>query len=511
MATNGPGTNLGPDHNIGIIPWPQPAIAISQLNAIIADTDDAILAGMSERLEAYIRTSGHRGLSRENVLRISKILAATYQAPDKPKTTKSILAPLSGGYDMCSDDQKNFNKIVSINVGTGKQQVQYTAMAGLLASQAEYFKPLCSDLWKCGRESVISLEDYQPESFEMFLAWLYTKDIRNARCLGKNITCSNTHFRTQAHKYKWFQLLRCYFLADYIGAPKFANYMMDALTLAYREWVRDGFVKSAKDPLFNKTEETRKLVDSNTVESSPLRALIKDIIFPYVEERRVTVAINRHPRPPPSFRRARRGIHNILVPNPLLPPQGQNIQFPNNGTAPHPYFHPGHPLSPSDFPPTTLNVHPPPPTHHHMHNAAPSLSTETGPAPYFNPHPPPTHPHNNPTYHPILQGGPFHAGIHRVPISHHAHFPHPIAHNHFANHYNVRNQHPFFSPMPLPPRPTLRSRFLKAMKFGRDEERVDPESAAIEFKKWEKASMVWEHERCRYHIHANREDCRDEE
>ncbi|KAF7911417.1 uncharacterized protein EAF01_002924 [Botrytis porri] len=509
MAANGPGTNLGPNHNPVIIPWPQPANEMSQLDAIIADTDDVILAGMSERLEAYIRTSGHRGLSRQNVLRISRILAATYQAPDKPKTTKSVLALLSGSYDV--DDQKNFNEIVSIHVGTGRQRVQFTAMAGLLATQAEFFKPLCSDLWKCGREKAISLEDYQPESFEMFLAWLYTKDIRNAKCSGKNINRGNTHFQTQAHKYKWFQLLHCYFLADYIGAPKFANYMMDALTLAYREWVRGEFVKSANDPLFNNTEETRKLVDSNTVESSPLRALIKDILFPSVEERRVPVTINRHPRAPPSFRRARRGLHNLLVPNPFLQPQGQNIEFPNNGTAPNPYFHPGHPLYPSDFPPTTPNAHPPPPTNHHMYNAAPSLSTGIGPAPHFNPQPPLTHPHNNLTYYPIPQGGPFHATIHQPPISYHAHFPLPIAHNPFANHYNIRNQHPFFSPMPLLSRPNLRSRFLKAMKFGRYEEKVDPESAAIEFKKWEKASMVWEHERCRYHIHAKGEDCRDEE
>ncbi|KAF7919792.1 hypothetical protein BELL_1075g00010 [Botrytis elliptica] len=509
MAANGLGINLVANHNIGIIPWPHPANEMSQLDAIISDTDDTILAGMSEILEAYIRRSGHRGLSRVNVLRISRILAATYQAPDKPKTTKSALAPLSGGFDI--DDQKNFNKIVSINVGTGKQRVQFTAIAGLLAAQAEYFKPLCSDLWKCGRESIISLEDYQPESFEMFLAWLYTKDIRNAKCLGKNTTRSNTHFRTQAHKYKWFQLLRCYFLADYIGASKFANYMMDALTLAYREWVRDGFVKSAKDPLFNKTEETRKLVDSNTVESSPLRALIKNILFPSVEESRVPVTINRRPRAPPSFRRTRRGIHNPLVLNPLFLPHGQNIQFPNDGTAPHPNFQPGHPLFTSNFPPTTLNAHPPPPTIHHMHNAAPSLSTGIAPAPHFHPHPPPTHPHSIPIFHPIPQGGPFHAGNHHLPISHRAPSLHHIPHNPFANHYNIRNQHPFLSPMPLPPRPTLRSRFLKAMKFGRDEEKVDSESVAIEFKEWEKASMVWEHERCRYHIHAMGKDCRDEE
>ncbi|KAF7859472.1 uncharacterized protein EAF02_010920 [Botrytis sinoallii] len=465
MATNGLGINLVPNHNIGIIPWPHPANEMSQLDAIISDTDDTILAGMSEILEAYIRRSGHRGLSRVNVLRISRILAATYQAPDKPKTTKSALAPLSGGYDI--DDQKNFNKIVSINVGTGKQRVQFTAIAGLLATQAEYFKPLCSGLWKCGRESIISLEDYQPESFEMFLAWLYTKDIRNAKCLGKHTTRKN-------------------------------GCAMD-------------FVKSAKDPLFNKTEETRKLVDSNTVESSPLRALIKDILFPSVEERRIPVTTNRRPRAPPYFRRTRRGIHNPLVLNPLFLPHDQNTQFPNDGTAPHPNFQPGHPLFTSDFPPTTLNAHPPPPTVHHMHNAAPSLSTGIAPAPHFHPHPPPTHPHNNPTFYSIPQGGPFHAGNHHLPISHRAPSPHHIPHNPFANHYNIRNQHPFLSPMPLPPRPTLRSRFLKAMKFGRDEEKVDPESVAIEFKEWEKASMVWEHERCRYHIHAMGKDCRDEE
>lgn len=100
MAANGPGINLGPNQNLGFIPWPQPGNTMSQLDAIIADTDDEVLAGMGVRLEAYILTAGNRSLSRENVLRISRILATTYQAPGKPKTTKSALAPLRGGYDM---------------------------------------------------------------------------------------------------------------------------------------------------------------------------------------------------------------------------------------------------------------------------------------------------------------------------------------------------------------------------------------------------------------------------
>ncbi|EMR81806.1 hypothetical protein ACHAPC_008431 [Botrytis cinerea] len=511
MAANGPGINLGPNQNLGFIPWPQPGNTMSQLDAIIADTDDEVLAGMGVRLEAYILTAGNRSLSRENVLRISRILATTYQAPGKPKTTKSALAPLRGGYDI--DNQKNFNKIVSVNVGTGKQRVQFKALAGVLATQAEYFKPLCSDLWRCGREGVISLEDFRPESFEIFLAWLYTKDIRNAKGLIKKIKGNNAHFRTQAYKFEWFQLLHCYFLADYIGAPKFANYLMNALTLSYRGWVRDGFVKSAKNPLFNKTEETIKLVDSNTIESSPLRALIKDIIFPSIGEGQFPITVDPPPGAPSPFRRTRRGLHNLLLPDSPLPPQGQNTQFPNNGTAPNQNFNLGYPLFPTNVPPTNLNLHPAPPTNNLTQNAPPLLPTGTIVLPNFNLHLPPAHPHNNPIWTSNPQRGLFRTGIHHLPISHHAHYPHPIPRNPFGNPnaFNIRNRDPLFPPTIIPSRPNLRSRFLKAMTFGKSEDKVDPETAAVEFKKWEQASMVWENERCKYHIHAKGKDCRDEE
>lgn len=170
---------------------------------------------------------------------------------------------------------------------TGKQQVKFTAIAGAIAAQADFFKPLCGERWKCGRDGVVELEDYQPENFEMFLAWLYTRDHNMAESLVKihpaASQIANLYFGKQSHKMRWFQLLHCYFLGDYIGAPQFVNYIADALVLAYKDWVLDKRFENVLDEPVLNSEQVREVVDKNTTESSPLRIMIRDILSPLSE------------------------------------------------------------------------------------------------------------------------------------------------------------------------------------------------------------------------------------
>ncbi|RAL60441.1 hypothetical protein DID88_000216 [Monilinia fructigena] len=65
-----------------------------------------------------------------------------------------------------------------------------------------------------------------------FFAWNTTGDIYSAKCLFKNTIPSGGKVTTEqldGYRVLWDQLLECYFLADFPGAPKFGNAIIDAL------------------------------------------------------------------------------------------------------------------------------------------------------------------------------------------------------------------------------------------------------------------------------------------
>ncbi|KAI9647964.1 hypothetical protein NHQ30_002586 [Ciborinia camelliae] len=332
---------------------------LQELERLMLGMDPDSFNEINDLLDVHTYVQTHPRYLR-SVLRLARALSTKwFHAPVMPTTEMSILAPLSGGYDFYQQDDNN-NKVVTVLVGSGSQQVKFTAVAGALAAQAQFFKPLYGDRWKCGREGLIELEDHLPESFEIFLAWLYTRNLKMAECLVnihpvRQELC-NGHFRKQSHKKRWFQLLHCYFMADYIGATQFANYIMDALVSAYKDWVEDEkFSKIFKDPIFE-SKETEELADKNTAESSPLRVMINDILSPFLALKNA-----EPPRHPFSIRLSSRLNH----PRP-------SIQFPTDGI---PLPGANHPIT--NFPNESLNL----PPNHPLPNRGPWIP----PAPILNP------------------------------------------------------------------------------------------------------------------------------
>ncbi|KAB8304137.1 hypothetical protein EYC80_003557 [Monilinia laxa] len=231
-----------------------------------------------------------------------------FHAPNMPITDESLLAPLSCGLDVY-------------------QQIQFTAISGVLAAEAKFFKPLCDNRWKCGRTGVIELENYQPETFAIFITWLYTRDHTNAEGLVKiyhhGHAYSNFRTRKSSHKKRWFQLLHCYFLADYISAPQFANHIMDALIFAFKDWVEeDSFYKVCEEPIFE-DRETEEMVRENTADSSPLRLLVNDILSPFLvlREAGLSTSFLRRFHLPAKLRN-----HHP----PISPPQDSPFPIPSN-------------------------------------------------------------------------------------------------------------------------------------------------------------------------------------
>ncbi|QSZ36393.1 hypothetical protein DSL72_006269 [Monilinia vaccinii-corymbosi] len=310
----------------------------------------------------------HRGEYIHQVLKLARVKSTKwFDAPDMPFTHKSLLTQIPGGYDIYQSD--DYNRVVTVLVGSKKQK--FTAIAGALATEAEFFKPLCDNRWDCGRAGVIELEDHQPESFGIFITWIYTRDHHLAEGLVEIHpdvhSYTGLRVRTWSHKRRWVQLLHCYLLADYIGAPRFANHMMDALVLAYRDWVEDDQLpKTARESLFE-DGQTEEMVGENTAESSPLRVMISDILS--------SLPVLRSPEEGTSFLRCFR-----------RPAKPQN------------YLPPGHPAqhSPSSAHSLSMNAsnaltnlppnHPLPP---HVQISPSQYQAWNPPQPFQTPHPRP--------------------------------------------------------------------------------------------------------------------------
>ncbi|ESZ93111.1 hypothetical protein SBOR_6483 [Sclerotinia borealis F-4128] len=423
--------------------------AFEELETLIAGMDPDSLHQVIELLDVN-KNIRNRWAHLQNVLGLARSLATKwFHAPEMPTTDKTALAPLSDGYDV--DGQDNYAKIVTVLVGSGKQQVKFTAIAGALAAQAKFFKPLCDDRWMCSLDGVIELEVHQPESFKIFIAWLYTRDIKIAECLVKIEPVAqgktNVYFRKQSHKTRWFQLLHCYFLADYIGAPQFANCIMDALVFAYKAWVETDFTKVDVDPIFD-DKKTEELVEINTVESSPLRAMIRDILAPYSAMRSAKPTLDQRLRRifTPHYSSRNHQVRKHTTTFPFLLPLSQN-DSPSNQTnalqASHVPLHPflGHP------PPLSIPNHPPLPAfanhppHHAFQNLPPPIS------------PPQLHPHA---------------------------------------------PQPFHQPNPR------RSRLFGLRRCS------DLDLTNVKLDRPENSKKIWEEHRCKYHIHEKSKDCCDE-
>ncbi|CAD6442312.1 1710e88f-3b99-4f61-9ecb-19d189c59a96 [Sclerotinia trifoliorum] len=454
-----------------------------KIKELTASMEPDSIAEITELIELKYRTV-NRWRLLQSVLSLARVLQTQlWDAPKQPSGDGKILAKREGIFDIYN--QEDNNKIVTVYVGRENKQVKFTATAAILSAQASFFKPLCGDRWNCGRESTITLSEHSPESFEIFLSWLYTKDIKNASCLIKihptQKEMSNLYFRKESHKSRWFQLLHCYFLADYICAPKFANYIIDALVFAYKEWSESEFGKIVRQPLFDDVEKTWELVDMNTSENSPLRSLIKDILMPRMELWKALTVDERSSssRMPFRIRRGRVHLSDELKPE-RLP---QNVQFYNNGTAINSGSQPGHSVTAQPV----LNHLPFDPSQlHHQTPIQPQTQPQVTHPTFWQP--PNPHPH-----------------------------PHPHHHNH--NH----NSFPTHAPQPLQPlqpsqpphpRPHRLSRFLMGItrRTGNDNINInyDPQKIRTEFHKAEKAVKVWEEGRYRYHVHVQGRDCGDD-
>lgn len=121
-------------------------------------------------------------------------------------------------------------------MGSGPEQLRLSFPIKVLGLNSLFFRVktefFSSEAHPSHLDPIIDLSDQDVDLMNVFFAWNTTGDIYSAKRLTKIIKPSGrkvTVKKLDEYKLLWDRLLECYFLADFLGAPKFGNAVVDAL------------------------------------------------------------------------------------------------------------------------------------------------------------------------------------------------------------------------------------------------------------------------------------------
>ena len=140
-------------------------------------------------------------------------------------------------------------------VGDEKHPVPFSLHAGLARAQSEFIDAAFRYGWKESEEKTIRLPDHEPEHFQLFLWFIYTRSIFSTKSGDKELD----------HDREWARLVDSWLLGHYLQAADFKDAVIDAIiqkVLQSGDWVRQRMYQA---------------VYARTDDRSPLRRLVVDI------------------------------------------------------------------------------------------------------------------------------------------------------------------------------------------------------------------------------------------
>ena len=106
-----------------------------------------------------------------------------------------------------------FDKTVEVKVGSDENQKSFTLHQGLLCHYSGFFEAALKGAFAEAKNNKIELKDEDPETFERFLAWLYTRRFHRSMDKNDNFTI----------------IAKLWVLADRRQIPLLSNAMIDAM------------------------------------------------------------------------------------------------------------------------------------------------------------------------------------------------------------------------------------------------------------------------------------------
>ncbi|KAM0178482.1 hypothetical protein ACHAPC_008432 [Botrytis cinerea] len=171
-------------------------------------------------------------------------------------------------------DLDDFNDTVEVIVGKGETEFRPQFASKVLALHSEYFRLKIKNfsyIPHTEKQSLtINLCEQNIIALEAFFAWNTTGKILSSKRLSP-VTVDPEAVTITAEKLDkyevfWDQLLECYFLADFLGAPAFGNATIDALIDAINYERED---REKLEPNFEVSEQLLAVDNSEDNQNDP--------------------------------------------------------------------------------------------------------------------------------------------------------------------------------------------------------------------------------------------------
>jgi hypothetical protein len=158
--------------------------------------------------------------------------------------------------------------------------VQFSVLKSQICAKSHFFKIACKPGWKSGQARIITLDDDDPKTFALFLAWVLTGQIESAdNYIEVSIEPGTTHYessdikRNIAIQAQWDQLCTCFVYGDVLQAPSFQNQVIDLLVTNSR------MHQLSLRQIAGSREDTLQYIYQHTTRGSSLRQLVIDSII----------------------------------------------------------------------------------------------------------------------------------------------------------------------------------------------------------------------------------------
>lgn len=143
----------------------------------------------------------------------------------------------------------------SVIVHVGHLSKRFMLHKNLVCRDSTFFNAACKGSFREADSNEVKLPDDEPETFDNFVQWLYTRDFERPM--------------TESGWPKWECFFETYVLADKLGAPKFSNHVMNLMVHeAETRWDQELSLPDAAAVC---------VAYENTPGSSPLRRFLIDL------------------------------------------------------------------------------------------------------------------------------------------------------------------------------------------------------------------------------------------
>ncbi|KAF7943879.1 uncharacterized protein EAE97_005949 [Botrytis byssoidea] len=141
----------------------------------------------------------------------------------------------------------DFNDLVKVIVGKDEEELRPQFASKVLALNSKYFRLTIKNYSflqnAMSKPLIINLCEQNIGALEAFFVWNTTGEILSSESLSpvtaEPDTAAITTEKLDKYVHFWDRLLECYFLADFLGAPAFANATIDALLEAIDNETKD--------------------------------------------------------------------------------------------------------------------------------------------------------------------------------------------------------------------------------------------------------------------------------